>query len=160
MFRTARHLFLSWASSTHSRSSHVIYLRFILNIILPFTPRLPSVLCLQISPPNVCMYLSFLHKCHVTRPSNPSWFEQPNVIGKKHKSRSFSLLFLYHLSKSFSYISSGLPVVASLLIFRPKFFTFILYLSCVLQRETTKCPKPLIDFACISVTLERGNFTY
>ena len=129
-----------------------------LNIIPPFTLCLPSGLCIQISAPNVCMHLSFLRNGLVNRLTNPSWFEHPNVIGKKHKSQSFSLLFLYHLSKSLSYISPGLPVVASLHILRPKFCTFIMSLSWVLQSQTTKCPKPLIYFACISVTLEKGQF--
>jgi len=37
-----------------------------LNIILPFPIGLQSGLCLQIFPPNFCMHLSFLHKCHMT----------------------------------------------------------------------------------------------
>jgi len=135
VFITARHLFLSWASSTHSTSSHIIYFRLILNIILPFTLGLPGVLCLYIFPPNVWMHLSFLRKCHMTSPSNPSWFAHPSIISKKCKSWSFSLLFLYHLSKSLSYIISGLPVVASLQILRPKFCTCIMSLSCVPNNE-------------------------
>jgi hypothetical protein len=93
----ARHLSLSWASSTQSIPLHPTSLKIHLNIILPSTPRSPK------RPPS----LTFPHQnpvhtsplaytCNMSRPSHSSRFYHPHNIGWGVQTIKLLIVFFLH----------------------------------------------------------------
>ena len=81
-FTSARHLFLSWASSIQSILPTFHFLNINLNIILPSKPGSPpEVSFSQVSPAKPCIHLSFSHMCYMPRPSHSSRCYHSHNIG-------------------------------------------------------------------------------